>query len=97
MRVVTIKGKEYKVAYNLKGLFTYEEMVGHPYKGEKTIDSYLLLYSMLIANNRDFAMEFDEFIEECDKDMDIYRTYLEVLNEESIRVSAYNDKKKATT
>ena len=94
MREITINGNVYKLAYNLKGLFTYEEMAGHPYKGEKTIDTYLLLYAMLIANNQGFAMEFDALIEACDKDMDIYHTFVEVLNDEAKRVSAYQDKKK---
>lgn len=95
MRIVLIEGKEYKLVYNLKGLFTYEEMAGHPYRGEKTIDTYLLLYSMLIANNADFAMEFDAFIDVCDSDMSIYRAFVEVMNNEAKRVSAFNDKKKA--
>lgn len=97
MRSVTIQGKEYKLAYNLKALFTYEEMAGHPYKGEKTIDTYLLLYSMLIANNSDFAMEFYSFIEACDADMGIYQSFVEVMDDEAKRISAYNDKKKVTT
>lgn len=96
MKNVTIQGKEYKLVYNLKGLFTYEEMAGHPYKGERTIDTYLLLYSVLLANNADFAMEFDTFIEACDEDMSIYQTFLEVLSNEAKRVSEYHDKKKVT-
>lgn len=95
MNTVEIKGKEYVVVYNLKGLFTYEEMAGHPYRGEKTIDTYLLLYAMLIANNEDFVMEFDELIKACDEDLAIYQTFVEVLDNESKRVSAFNNKKKA--
>lgn len=95
MRTVTINDKVYKVVYNLKGLFTYEEMAGHPYKGEKTIDTYLLLYAILVANNDDYVMGFDEFIEYCDTDLELYNTFLDVLNDESKRISAYHDKKKA--
>lgn len=95
MRTVTINDKVYKVVYNLKGLFTYEEMAGHPYKGEKTIDTYLLLYAILVANNDEFVMGFDEFIEYCDTDLEVYNTFLDVLNDESKRISAYHDKKKA--
>ena len=97
MRTVTIGDKVWKCVYNLKGLFVYEEIAGHPYKGEKTIDTYMLLYAMLIANNEGFAMEFDAFIEACDADMDIYQTFIEVMNDEAKRVSAYQDKKKAMT
>lgn len=98
MRTVEIKGNVYKLVYNLKGLFTYEEMAGHPYKGEKTVETYLLMYAMLIANNEGFAMEFDSLIEACDEDMNIYQTFVEVMSDEAKRVSAFQEnKKKAMT
>lgn len=94
MRTVTICGKEYKLAYNLKGLFVYEEIAGHPYKGEKTMDSYVLLFAMLQANNDDFSLTFDELIEACDEDMNIFGTFGEVLEDYGKRVSAYVENKK---
>lgn len=98
MRTVTVQGKELKVAYNLKGLFVYEEITGHPYSGGKLVDTYMLLYSMLLANNEEFSLSFDEFINECDTDMNIYRVFVEVMNDEAKRVEAYNnDKKKAVS
>ena len=98
MRTVEIKGNVYKLVYNLKGLFTYEEMAGHPYKGKKTVETYLLMYAMLIANNEDFAMEFDALIEACDEDMNIYQTFVEVMSDEAKRISAFQEnKKKAMT
>ena len=98
MRTVIIQGKEWKLAYNLRTLFVYEETAGHPYKGEKTIDTYLLFFAMLIANNAEFSMSFDEFIEECDADMNLYGTFVEVVEEHGKRVAAFVDnKKKAVT
>lgn len=94
MRKVMIRGKEYKLAYNLRTLFTYEEIAGHPYKGEKTIDVYLLFFSMLMANNPEFSMAFDEFIEACDEDMNLYKSFVEVVEEHGKRVSAFVDNKK---
>lgn len=98
MRRVTINGTEYKLAYNLRSLFIYEEIAGHPYKGERTIDSYLLLFAMLQANNGEFAMTFDEFITACDEDMGIFQTFASVMEDYTKRVSAYvENKKKAMT
>ena len=57
----------------------------------------MLLYAMIVAINEGFAMEFDAFIEACDADMDIYQTFIEVMDDEAKRVSAYQDKKKAMT
>ena len=97
MRTVTIGGVEYKLAYNLRSLFIYEEIAGHPYKGEKTIDSYILLFSMLQANNEDFSMTFDEFINACDEDMGIFQAFALVLEDYSKRFSYVENKKKAVT
>lgn len=94
MRTIEINGIAFKLAYNLKSLFTYEEIAGHPYKGDKTIDLYLLMYSMLIANNEEFSMEFNEFIAKCDEDYNLYLTFVEVMNDESKRMSAFNESKK---
>lgn len=98
MRTVTIGGVEYKLAYNLRSLFIYEEIAGHPYKGEKTIDSYVLLFSMLQANNEGFSLTFDEFIDACDEDMNIFQEFALVLEDYSKRMSSYvENKKKAVT
>lgn len=94
MKSVEINGIVFKLAYNLKSLFTYEEITGHPYKGDRTIDIYLLMYSMLIANNNDFSMDFDEFIGKCDEDYTLYQTFVEVMEDESKRMSAFKDSKK---
>lgn len=97
MRTVTIGGVEYKLAYNLRSLFIYEEIAGHPYKGEKTIDCYILLFSMLQANNEDFSMTFDEFINACDEDLGIFQAFALVLEDYSKRFSYVENKKKAVT
>lgn len=94
MRKVVIREAEYKLAYNLRSLFVYEEIAGHPYKGEKTIDSYMLLYAMLQANNEGFTMTFDEFIDACDEDMNIYAEFCAVLEDYGKRVSGYVENKK---
>ena len=59
MKEVTINGATYGLEYNLRSLFIYEEIAGHPYKGDKTIDNYMLMYAMLQANNKDFSLSFD--------------------------------------
>lgn len=97
MKTVDIKGVEYKMVYNLKVLFTYEEIAGHPYDGKKSIDTYLLAYAMLLANNGGFSMTFDEFIAECDENPYIYSIFIEVMNDYAARMSAFADKKKVVS
>lgn len=94
MKTVVINGKEWKLAYNLRSLFIYEQIAGHPYTGEKTMDNYLLLYAMLQANNESFSMTADEFIDACDEDMGIFQVFVEVMEDYTKRVSAYVENKK---
>lgn len=98
MRTVTINGTECKLAYNLRSLFIYEEIAGHPYKGDKTIDNYMFMYAMIQANNKDFFLSFDELIDACDEDMNIFQAFLEEIEDYSKRMSALvENKKKAMT
>ena len=94
MKKIIIQGKEYKLAYNLRALFVYEELAGEPYTGEKTIECYLFFFAMLSANNEDFSMSFDEFVNACDEDMSLYQTFIEIMSEQYKRESAFLENKK---
>ena len=94
MKKVTIQGTEYVLAYNLRALFVYEEMAGKPYMGEKTIDNYLLMFAMLMANNKDFSLTFDEFVDACDADLGLFHAFVEVMDEQGKRASAFLENKK---
>lgn len=94
MKKIVIQGKEYTLAYNLRSLFIYEEMAGKPYTGERTFDNYMLLFAMLMANNKDFSLSFDVFIDRCDEDLNLYQEFVEVMSEEGKRVSAFVENKK---
>lgn len=95
MKTVVLQGIELKLEYNLRSLFIYEEIAGKPYTGEKTVENYMLMYAMLLANNEAFSLSFDEFINECDADLGLYQVFVEVLTEQGKRASAFlNNKKK---
>ena len=98
MKTVTINGCEYKLAYNLRSLFVYEEITGKPYSGTKTIDNYFLMFAMLQANNEAFDMPFDDFLDACDKDFSLSEAFIEVMDSYGKRFNAYQEnKKKAVT
>ena len=98
MRTIIIQGKEWKLAFNLRSLFVYEELAGNPYKGDKTIENYRLFLAMLYANNEDFCMDMGEFIDACDADMGLFHEFMEVMNEQAKRSESFlENKKKAVT
>lgn len=97
MRTVKINGVEYTLRYTLRALFIYEEITGKSYSGDRMVNSYILLCAMLMANNKDFPLTFDDVIDACDLDPSIFETFLAVLEEENKRISMIvgkDDKKK---
>ena len=63
-------------------------------------DQYLFLYCLLLANNPDMQLTFDELIEECDNDSVLMKQFQEFLTKEIEKQSAFltketDSKKKA--
>lgn len=80
---ITINNIEYKLKYTLRSLFVYEKITDNQFTGKSLIDYYILFYSTLIANNSDiFKYTFDEFIEMCDADNNLFVQFTEFLNKE---------------
>lgn len=65
---ITINNKEYKVKYTIRALFIFEQITKRPFEIKSTLDNYLFFYSMLLANNPDSLLEWDEFIDAIDND-----------------------------
>lgn len=76
---MTIKGQDYKLKYTLRALFIYEQITGKVFKLETITDEYLFLYCVLMANNPDAQLTFEELIDSIDEDMGImieFQTFL---------------------
>lgn len=65
---ITIKDTEYEVRNTIRAMFIFEKIANKPFKIETLLDWYIFYYSMLLANNADCTLLFDEFINECDND-----------------------------
>ena len=83
---ITINGKQLKVKLGLKTLFRYEELNGKPFEYKKMEDSYKLLYAALLAHNPDYNQTYDEFLDSCDEDAEIFGEFVK-LTEESAKLS----------
>lgn len=79
---VTINKKKYELKYKLRIYFTFESITGYPFAFGKLVDEYLLFYSALLANNDGFKLEFDEFIDQCDKDPNLFVSFKEFFAKE---------------
>lgn len=86
---MVIQGKNYELKWTIRGRFIFEQIVGRAFDPSKLMDEYVLLYSLLLANNGDtFLIPFEEFISECDKDRSIFIEYrkwfLDVVKQEAL-------------
>lgn len=79
---ITIRGKEYKVKYTIRAMFIFEKMANKLFKIESLLDWYIFYYSMILANNPDCELLFDDFIDECDSNPTLIVKMQEYLNKE---------------
>ena len=81
MKQVTINHKAYNFKYTLRALFIFEKITEKPFTLDSTMDTFTFFYCMLLANNEDFPLKFDDFIDACDNDQSIGNTMSEYLIE----------------
>lgn len=79
---MTINNTEYKLKYTLRALFIYEQLTGKAFKLETITDEYIFFYCMLVANNPDMNLTFNELIEAIDEDMGIMLEFQGFLKKE---------------
>lgn len=95
---ITIKDKIYKLKYTLRALFIYEQITGKVFEMKTITDEYLFFYCLLLANNPDTSLSFDELIDSMDEDMNLMLQYREFLNKEMQKQQQFltkdSDKKK---
>lgn len=65
---ITINGKQYKVKYTIRALFIFEQITGKPFEIKTLLDNWVFLYSIILANNPDNLIDWDEFIDALDND-----------------------------
>ena len=68
---ITIKGNEYNIKYTIRSMFIFEKITKKQFKIDSLIDWYVLYYCIILANNMDTTLTFDEFIDACDDDTSI--------------------------
>lgn len=81
MNTIRIKGKEYKFKNTIRAMFLFESITNKPFKIETMLDNYVYLYSILLANNEDNIIEWNDFIDALDEDLSIYNQLMEILTE----------------
>lgn len=72
MKTIKINDKEYKVKYTIRALFYWEQITGKPFAINTLLDNYLFFYCMILANNPDNVLEWDQFLNAIDNDPTLF-------------------------
>lgn len=72
MKTIKINDKEYKVKYTIRALFYWEQITGKPFAINTLLDNYLFFYCMILANNPDNILEWDQFLNAIDNDPTLF-------------------------
>lgn len=76
---IEINGRKYKVRKTLRSLFIFEKLMNKPFQIETMLDNYAFFYSILLANNPEDPVGWDEFIDALDTDPSIFTTMAAIL------------------
>lgn len=76
MTKIKIKEQEYELKYSIRVLFVFERITGKAFDPTKLFDLYMYFYSCLVANNQNFTMLVDEFLDECDNNPQIFEEFI---------------------
>lgn len=82
---ITINEQEYILKYTLRALFIYEQITGKAFKLETITDEYLFFYCVILANNPDSNITFNQLIDAVDNDMNIMIEFQKFLQAELIK------------
>lgn len=80
---IRINNKEYKLKYTLRALFIFEQITNRQFAIKNITDTYIFLYSVLLANNPDMELSFEELINYCDDDITIINNFNKFLFNEN--------------
>lgn len=82
MKEIIINDKKYKIKYTIRALFVWEQITGKAFKIESLLDNYIFYYSMLIANNPDDVIDWDEFINLLDDNPNLLQEFGNILSDQ---------------
>ena len=91
MKTISINGKDYRVKYTIRALFIFEQITGKAFKLETMLDSYIFYYSMILANNKDQVLQWEEFLDALDENPKLLQDMEKVMKEEDGKNSLFND------
>lgn len=82
MDKININGKDYNLKYSVRSLFLFEQITKKSFKIETLLDNYVFFYCLILANNRDNTLEWDEFIDAMDEDETLFKRMSDIVTKQ---------------
>ncbi len=96
MKTIKINDKEYKVKYTIRALFYWEQITGKSFAINTLLDNYLFFYCMILANNPDDVLQWEDFLNAIDNDPTLF-TQINATVDESQKKEELFNKEDSTT
>lgn len=94
MKEIEINGKNYKLKYTVRCLFIFEQITGKSFKIESLLDNYLFFYSIILANNREDILSWDDFIDALDEDPTLFKRMSDIIEEQQKKDNLFTNEEK---
>lgn len=91
MKEIEINGKNYKLKYTIRSLFIFEQITGKSFKIENLLDNYLFFYSMILANNKDDVLSWDDYINAMDEDPELFKRMSDIIEEQQKKDNLFSN------
>lgn len=89
MNKITIKNKVYKVRYTFRALMLFEQITSKMFSIDNLTDQITFFFCLLLANNPDDKLTYEEFIDALDDDSTILNQFQKFLADEAEKRNIY--------
>ena len=87
---IRINNIDYTLKYTIRALFIFEQITNKTFEIKNVTDTYIFLYSIILANNADCTLTFTDLINACDEDNTIMQQFNEFLITNSEKNKLFN-------
>lgn len=92
MKTIKINGVDYKIKYTIRALFIFEQITGKAFKIDNLLDNYIFFYSMILANNPDNTLDWDDFLNCIDDNPNLFQEMNDIVNDEEKKSKVFDKK-----
>ena len=78
---ITIKNTDYTIKYTVRAMFVFEQITNKNFEISSSLDQYIFMYSVILANNPENILSWDDFIEAVDENPNLMQDFLRYLTE----------------